>query len=397
MSSSSEIFSNIDTSINNFNNAAIAIRRDLHAHPELGFEEVETTKKIQEALTKIGISSECFPSTTGLFADLRANNAAAKKVLLRADIDALPIQDEKSVAYRSRKDGLMHACGHDVHTTMVISALQALHAAKGAHPLHVRGVFQPAEELGKGAASLIDQNVHIGVDYGISMHVDPTIPLGKVAVRAGAINAGISSFAITFSGKSAHGARPHLGVDAVQLAAQFITTAYARIPRTVDSRDPLTLHFGTINGGVAMNSVADSCVLTGAIRGFKYETMLEAMSELKSIAEGSASIFKAGVEFVINTSMPPVVNDSTVADAMYRATRQIVGEDNVIRDLPTSMGAEDFGEFGKHIPCAMFRLGVSLPGGSAHALHTSHFDIEEDAIAIGAKVLALTVYELAGL
>ncbi len=363
-------------------------------HPELGFEEYETTKKIISELSNQGISGIPFPQTTGLYVELPSSAPAAKSVLLRADIDALPIQDEKDAAYRSRREGVMHACGHDVHTTVLISALQALKQAEVPLPLGVRGVFQPAEELGKGALSLIEQGVLKDIDYAVSLHVDPMIPFGSIAVKPGPINAGITSFTITFRGASAHGARPYLGVDAVQLAAQFITTAYAKVPRSVDSRDPMVLHFGTIQGGRSMNALADSCTITGAIRTLKNEVMKDAVEELRKVGEATVMMFGGGFDFRIDTQMSPVVNDPFVSDAMYRAACEVVGRNQVITDLPTSMGAEDFGAFMQHVPGAMFRLGVADIKENAHMLHTSLFDVQEEAIAIGAKVMALTVFEL---
>lgn len=381
--------------VDSFFNDAKEFRKDLHMHPELSFKEFETTKKIVSKLESFDLSPKTFPETTGVFVDICSNNKEAKTVLLRADIDALPIQDEKDVSYRSRNSGVMHACGHDVHTTVLLTALKALSSSNLSLPFNVKGVFQPAEELGEGARSLINQGVLENVNYAISLHVDPTIPVGSLAVKPGPINAGITSFAITFIGSSAHGARPHLGVDAIQIAAQFISTAYAKVPRSVDARDSMVLHFGTINGGRAMNFVADSCTITGALRTFKNETMKEAVDELRKVAESTAVMFGGSVDFTVKTQMPAVINENLISDSIYYAAEKIIGKNQVITDLPSSMGGEDFGAFLQHVPGGMFRLGIANIKENTHMLHTPLFDAEEESISIGAKTLALSVFELA--
>jgi amidohydrolase len=390
MSITAEIMHSVDS----FSDQAIRIRRELHMNPELSFKEFETTKKISEELSALGLVAIPFEKTTGLYTELKSSRPDAKTVLIRADIDALPIQDEKNTTYRSRNKGVMHACGHDAHTSTLISVLKVLAEKKEELPFSIKGVFQPAEELGKGALSLIDQGVLDGVDYAISLHVEPAIPLGSVSVRSGPTDAGITSFTMTFSGTAAHGARPFLGTDAVQMAAQFITTAYAKVPRSIDNRDPMVLHFGTINGGRAMNFIADSCVISGSIRTLKNETMKDAVEELRRVAEATVMMFGGSMDFKIEVQMAPVVNDPFVSDAMFRAACDTIGKNNVVTDLPASMGGEDFGAFMLQVPGAMIRIGVGNIKQSSQALHTPLFDIEEESIAIAAKILALSVFEL---
>jgi amidohydrolase len=381
-------------SVDSFSDQAIRIRRELHMNPELSFMEFETSKKISEELSRLGLTAIPFEKTTGVYTEIKSGRPSAKTILIRADIDALPIQDEKNTTYRSRNKGIMHACGHDAHSSTLISVLKALAELKEELPFNIKGVFQPAEELGKGALSLIDQGVLEGVDYTISLHVEPAIPLGSVAVRSGPTDAGITSFTMTFSGIAAHGARPFLGVDAVQMASQFITTAYAKVPRSVDNRDPMVLHFGTINGGRAMNFTADTCSITGAIRTLKNETMKEAVEELRRVAESTAMMFGGTMDFKIEVQMAPVINDPFVSEAIYRAACDTIGKSNVVTDFPPSMGGEDFGAFLLQVPGAMMRLGVGTIKQPSQALHTPLFDIEEESIATGAKILALTVFEL---
>jgi IAA-amino acid hydrolase len=388
------ITSKILHAVDSFSDTAIRIRRELHMHPELSFQEFETTKKISEEISKIGLTPIPFEKTTGLYTEIKSNRPNAKTLLIRADIDALPIQDEKNATYRSRNKGIMHACGHDAHSSTLISVLKVLSELKDELPFSIKGVFQPGEELGKGALALIDEGVLDGVDYTISLHVEPYIPLGSVAIRSGSTDAGITAFTMKFSGIAAHGARPFLGADAVQMAAQFITTAYAKVPRSVDNRDPMVLHFGTVTGGRAMNFVADSCVVTGSVRTLKNETMKDAVDELRRVAEATVMMFGGSMDFQIDVQMAPVINDAFVSDAMFRASCDAIGKNNVVTDFPASMGGEDFGAFLLQVPGAMVRVGVGNIKQQTQALHTPLFDIEEGAIAIGAKVLALTVFEL---
>lgn len=391
----------INSLIDSFSEELITFRRELHSEPELGFREFETTKKIKDFLLKEGISSKKFEQSTGLYTylepeDLKSSekNSDNKTIMLRADIDALPIQDEKTVSYHSKRPGVMHACGHDVHSAILVGVLRALSKRKETLPCRVKGIFQPAEELGEGANSLIKQGVLSGVDYAVGLHVDPTIPLGTIAIRNGTINAGIIDFELRFNGTTAHAGRPHMGVDAIAATAHFISTCYALTPRKRDSREAVVLHFGVIEGGAASNIVAESCVVRGGIRGFSNEVTKQTLEDIKKIGEATAITFNASFELKVNVQLAPVLNDKTVAEAIQRAAVSIVGEDRVITDLPTSMGGEDFGAYSMEIPGAMFRLGVDTIRSKPPYLHTPTFDIDESAIAIGCKIMAKTVYEL---
>jgi len=391
----------INSLIDSFSEEVITLRRELHSEPELGFREFETTKKIKEFLFREGILSEKFEESTGLYTYLEPKefktgekNSALKTVMLRADIDALPIQDDKTVGYHSKRAGVMHACGHDVHSAILVGTLRALSKSKETLPCRVKGVFQPAEELGEGANSLIKQGVLKGVDYAIGLHVDPSIPLGTVAIRSGTINSAIIDFELMFHGKSAHSGRPHMGVDAIAATAHFVSTCYALTPRKRDAREAVVLHFGVIEGGVKSTIVAELCTVKGSVRGFSNEVTKNTLEEIRKIGEATAITFNASFELKVNVQLPPVSNDKGVAEAIHRAAISVIGEDRIITDLPTSMGGEDFGAYSMEIPGAMFRLGVDPIRSKPPYLHTPTFDIDESAIAIGCKVMAQSVYEL---
>lgn len=374
------------------NAALIEFRRELHSEPELSFEEHNTTRKISEFLISDGIVSKAFPKTTGLYVDIVSKGAESyPKILLRADIDALPIQDLKTCTYRSKNEGVMHACGHDVHTASVIGALKALNSLKEILKFNIRVVFQPAEELGRGADALIDQGVLEGVSYALAFHVDPTVALGDVAIRPGPINAAVIEFEVRIEGKTAHVARVHQGIDTILPAARLICDSYAHVPKKLDARDPHILYFGKIISGSASNIVSPNATILGTIRAFKSQVAETVYLELQKIGQSIATQTGVTCDISKKISLKAVVNDAAVSDYVLQAATQVVGSEHIIHDLPTSMGGEDFGSIMERVPGAMFRLGVTSKDASVHGLHTPYFDVPESAILTAAEILASSV------
>ncbi|HMO16531.1 MAG TPA: M20 family metallopeptidase [Oligoflexia bacterium] len=379
-------------------NELIEFRRLLHQNPELSFKELETTKRISSFLENEGLNTIKFKDLTGLFVELEGvANDSLPLILVRADIDALPIKDLKECSYKSKNDGVMHACGHDVHTTSVLGMILILNELRHKIPFRVRAVFQPAEELGLGALALVKQDILSGVDYAISLHVDPLVPLGKIAIRSGPINATVREIKITFKGRPTHAARMYQGIDAIGAACSFVNMAYADIPRRIDARDPHLLYFGSFHGGYASNIVADEVTILGTIRAFTSEVSDKILDELMLI--GKAVSLSSGADFHLeeNINVKPVINNPLVSNAIYEAGKNILGEKNIITDLPASMGGEDFGAIMEHVPGAMMRLGVAPECGKAPPVHTQYFDVPEECIFIAASILAESVLKLSGI
>ena len=367
--------------LNSIEKKLIEFRRELHRYPELGFKEYETTNRIASLLESEGLQVTRFKETTGLMVEISGKSGrTGPLVLVRADIDGLPIKDLKSCDYKSRNEGVMHACGHDVHTTVVVGLLLALNKLKSDLDFNVRVVFQPAEELGKGAESLIGQGILENVNYALSLHVDTIVPLGKVAIRAGSINAAVIDFDVVLKGKTAHVARVHEGIDTIGPACQFINWCYSHIPKKIDAREPNLLYFGVFKSGTASNVVSPECYLSATIRAFSTNTAVMVFKEAKKIAQGISESTGVIFEFTELTNLRAVVNDKYVVGLLSQAAMDIVGLDNIISDLPTSMGGEDFGVVISNVPGAMMRLGVAPESGQAPGLHTGTFDIPESAI-----------------
>lgn len=368
----------------------IAFRRELHMNPELGFQEFETTKSIINKLAEYGLEASSFDNVTGCMIRLGASGENA--IALRADIDALPLQDMKDCEYKSRNDGQMHACGHDVHTTILLGALVVL--SKLNLDRSVVGIFQPAEEVGDGARALINEGVLRDIKEIIGLHVEPLLPVGSFSIRPGPQCACVIEFDLEFKGQSAHGARPHLGNDAVLSACQFVNQCYSFVHRRIDAREPHVITFGAINGGSRANIVSESCSLKATIRAFNTDTGEKVLEEVKKIAEGIALMHEVQFDLNIVLKLPAVVNDKAVADKLASAVAAGLGADSVKTDFPASLGGEDFGAYLEHVPGAMFRLGVASGDNKAPALHSQNFDIDEEAIVLGIKAMVASSLKL---
>lgn len=378
--------------VSSMNEDLINFRRSLHEHPEVSFEEKETTKKIVDELSRHGLKAETFNDLTGCVVRLGSsddNNA----ILLRADIDALPLQDNKSCEYRSKVAGKMHACGHDVHSTILVGALSILSKMENLKRPIV-GLFQPAEEVGLGARAVVNMGVLNGVGHVLGLHVEPNLPVGTISIKPGPMCACVIEFNLEFQGKSAHGARPYLGHDTILCASQFISECYSLIPRKIDARDPHVITFGAINGGTRANIIAESCIIKATIRAFNTDTARKVLEEVKRVAEGICIIHETSYHLDILLNLPAVVTDPHIADSVIKGATSVLGSENVIKDFPTSLGGEDFGVYLEHLKGGMFRLGVASPGKDAPALHAQNFDVDEEVIAVGVKVLVSSVLEI---
>ncbi|TFV53568.1 amidohydrolase [Blastococcus sp. TF02A-35] len=364
----------------------VSVRRHLHAHPELAFAEFETTAFLEQRLRAAGLKPRRLPTGTGLVCDV--GSGPGPTVVLRADIDALPLADLKDVPYASTREGLCHACGHDVHTTVVLGVALALAGLDGL-PGRVRIVFQPAEEsVPGGATEVVASGVLDGASRAFAVHCDPSVPVGKVGLRTGAITAACDRMDVTLTGPGGHTARPQMTVDLVDALGRLITDLPGLLSRQVDPRSGMSLVWGAVNAGVAANAIPQRGTLRGTVRVLDREAWKGAEELLTALVERVAATTGAevGVDYI--RGVPPVVNDPRCVALLRSAAIGSVGSDNLVLSQQ-SMGGEDFGWFADLMPIALARLGTH-GGGAPLDLHRGTFDVDERAIGVGVRLLART-------
>ncbi|MFO0907860.1 MAG: amidohydrolase [Isosphaeraceae bacterium] len=371
-----------------------AFRRHLHAHPEPSHEEYGTTELLAARLREAGLAVRIPTSRRGLIAGPESDGTGI--VAIRGDIDALRIHDLKDVGYRSTRDGVMHACGHDAHATMVLGAAEALWSCRNVLPESVRwrAVFQPAEETGLGAREMIEAGAVEGVRAIVALHVDPELETGCVAQRSGVMTAFCSDLRVVVKGVGGHAARPHQSTDPIAVAVQFVSTVYQFVPRSVDSREAAVITFGSIHGGGSANAIPERVELAGTIRTLSWSAAVKVEERLRQIGAGLAEASGAEIEIRIERGVDAVVNDRAVNAACVLAASEVVGPGQVRPIALPSMGGEDFAGYLAHTPGCLLRLGVASENRPRHFLHSPHFDIDERALTIGAKVLARSVVHL---
>jgi amidohydrolase len=364
----------------------IALRRALHAHPEVGRDEHETTARVAAALAEAGLSPTVLSVGTGLVCDI---GTAGPVVALRADIDALPLQDAKDVPYRSQVDGVCHACGHDVHTAAVVGAGLAL--ARLELPGRVRLLLQPAEEqMPGGALDVIAEGWLDDVSTVFALHCDPSLEVGQVGLKEGPLTAAADSVELLLTGPGGHTARPQNTVDLVHAAASVATGLPDALSRLVDPRAGVCLVWGQIAAGDAPNAIPRQAVLSGTLRVLDLDVWERAPALVEELARQLAAPFGAAVTVTYQRGVPPVVNDRSAVRLMERAVVASLGSDAAV---PTkqSLGGEDFAWYLEKVPGCMARLGVRSAGSTAaFDLHQPTFDVDEKAILVGARVLVET-------
>ncbi|MER5964090.1 amidohydrolase [Streptomyces sp. NPDC002057] len=361
----------------------IAFRRDLHMHPELGNQEFRTTAALKARLEAAGLAPKVLPGGTGLICDIGTPDHDRPMLALRADLDALPIPDVKTVAYRSTVANRAHACGHDVHTTAVLGAGLVLADLdrRGLLPNAVRLLFQPAEEvLPGGAADAIEAGVLDGVGRIIAVHCDPKVDAGRIGLRAGPITSACDRLEITLDGPGGHTARPHLTTDLVTAAARIATDVPAVLARRVDARSGLSVTWGRIEAGHACNVIPQHAELSGTVRCLDLPTWREAPDLVHAAVDEIAALHRAKSTVTYVRGVPPVVNDPGVTELLAAAMTARRGP-YAIEDTEQSLGGEDFSWYLEHVPGAMARLGVRTPGDTrVRDLHAGDFDVDERSI-----------------
>ncbi|GHD44990.1 amidohydrolase [Streptomyces galbus] len=374
----------------------VAFRRDLHMHPELGNQEFRTTAAIKARLEKAGLRPRVLSGGTGLICDIGDVDPATGSVMaLRADIDALPIPDTKSdCAYRSTVPDRAHACGHDVHTTVVLGAglVMAELYRDGLLPRPVRLIFQPAEEvLPGGAADAIACGALDGVGRIIAVHCDPRVDAGRIGLRVGPITSACDRLEISLEGPGGHTARPHLTTDLVTAAARVVTDVPALVGRRVDTRAGLAVTWGRIDCGHAPNVIPQHAELSGTVRCLDIDAWRLAPDMVVAAIDEVANLHRAKSEINYVRGVPPVVNDAEVVDLLDSAMTARRGADSV-ESTEQSLGGEDFSWYLEHVPGAMARLGVRPPGErTVRDLHQGDFDADESAIQVGVELFTAAV------
>ena len=387
------VLKRVEAQLNRIAPQLLQIRRHIHQRPELSGQEFATTAYLTKRLAAARIPHRVGPGKRGVISEIVTSSAAgAPVVAVRADIDALPIQEENKVRYSSKESGVMHACGHDAHTAILLGMTLALYRARPL-PFGWRSIFQPSEETGRGAREMVAHGALEGVDAVIALHVDPTLPVGQAGVTAGPRSAFCQDFTIAVRGRGGHGARPHTTVDPIATAANLITLLYQVIPRQTDARDPIVVTIGVINGGHAANVIPDIVSLEGTIRSMSSSVAISARETVERLCAGVAQSFGATVSPTFESLLPGMVNDSRIAALFASVARRLLGPDNVVTGQPPSMGSEDFADYLPVVPGCMLTLGVKAAGREVTPLHTSTFDIDEKALLIGARLLATTLLE----
>jgi amidohydrolase len=364
----------------------VRVRRDLHSHPEIGYEEHRTTALLLDKLSEVGLAPKVLTRGTGLVCDVGSGDGPV--VVLRADIDALPLQDEKLVPYRSTVPGLCHACGHDVHTTAVLGAGLALARVADQLDGTVRLVFQPAEEqMPGGALDVIAEGWMEGVSSAFGLHCDPALEVGRVGLKSGAITAAADALEVVLTGPGGHTSRPHNTVDLIHVLASVATGLPNALGRLVDPRAGLCLVWGHVSAGVAANAIPRSGVLKGTLRVLDKEAWHDAPQMVQRVVDGLVLPYGAHAEVRYQRGVPPVVNDPSATALFAAAVRGSLGTSAAVPTLQ-SLGGEDFGWYLEHVPGAMARLGVKPPGQERpHDLHQGTFDIDEAALPVAVTVL----------
>ena len=374
----------------------VDFRRDLHAHPEIGYHEFRTTRRIKLRLEAAGLRPVVLPKGTGLLVDIGAGSEPV--VGLRADMDALPISDEKNVPYRSTVANACHACGHDVHTTVLLGTglVLARMSAAGALPGRVRLIFQPAEEVPCGALDVLAAGGIASVDRVFALHCDPRLDVGKVGTRVGAITAACDKITVRVTGPGGHTARPHLTADLVYALGKIITELPAALSRRVDPRSSLSLVWGRVNAGAAANAIPDDGIVEGTVRCLDDEAWHQAPDLLKALIDSVASAYGVVADLSYVRNVPPTVNEAISTAMVEAAADRVLGSDAIV-SAPQSLGGEDFAWYLESIPGALARLGTRTPGsGADFDIHQPAFDVDERAIGVGVRLMVATALTAMG-
>ncbi len=372
----------------------IQIRRTIHQNPELGFEEFETAKLVSEALDKMGILQRTGVGGTGVIGIIEGANPG-KTIAIRADLDALPIDEQSGVSFASKVPGKMHACGHDAHTSIALGTAMVLNQMKDQLKGRVKLIFQPNEEGLGGAKAMIEDGVleDPAIDIILGYHNWPLLEAGKVGYQGGAVFAASDFFDVTLKGVSGHAAHPHTTVDTIAAAAFFITQLQTIVSREIAPVDPAVVSVGKIEGGTARNIIAGEVCLSGGIRGQSTEVMKRVEETMRRLLDGIKAGMRVDYELDYRVAVPVLRNDLEVLDQVLVSARKILGEENVEALDYSSMGSEDLAFFTERLPSAHLRIGSKIDGLDT-MLHKANYDCNEEAIPTGVRAISQAALDL---
>ena len=367
-----------------FGEKIVALRRDIHREPELGFDTEKTAEKVLAALGSLPLDIETGVAKNGIVATLEGEGDGPT-VALRADMDALPILEDTGLPFASETEGKMHACGHDGHTSMLVGAAHVLSGMRDRFDGTVKLVFQPAEEGGGGGKVMVDEGVADGVSSIFALHLWPGLPFGKVATKAGPIMAAADAFEMEIKASGGHGAMPHLACDAIAIAAQVVTALQTIVSREVDPVEPAVLTVGEIGAGTAFNIIPDKARIGGTVRTLNADLRKRIPARMEELARGVAQGMRGDVDLDYTFSYPVTVNDEAAADLALSVAEDLFGGESVLELPNPSMGGEDFAYFLQKVPGAFIWLGI---GEDASGLHTPGFAFDEEILPRGSALLA---------
>jgi amidohydrolase len=371
----------------------IEIRRHIHSHPELSGQEYQTAAYVAGVLSSCGLQVKEGIGKVGVVGELSGSGRDRRLLAIRTDMDALPIQERTGLEFASRQTGIMHACGHDVHTTVGLGTAMVLSQLGEILPGNLRFLFQPAEEIAQGAMWMVQDGVMEGVSSILSTHVFPSIPAGVVGIRYGTLTAAADDLEIVILGESGHGARPHEATDAIWIASQVITALQQAIARTQNPLRPVVLTIGQINGGRAPNVIADQVRLLGTVRSLHPETSAALPQWIEGIVAGVCQTYGARCEVNYRRGVPAVQNDLKLTQLLESAAQEAWGQKSVLIIPEASLGAEDFSVYLQQAPGSMFRLGVGFRDRHNYPLHHPQFAIDESAIITGVVTFAYAAWK----
>lgn len=369
----------------------VNIRRHIHANPELSYQEYNTAKYVAEQLRNIGIEPKEGVAETGLTAVIEGKNPTKKVIALRADMDALPITEANDVPYKSKNEGIMHACGHDAHTASLLGTCKILHELRNEFEGTIKLIFQPGEEKNPGGASLMIKDGALknpAPSSILGQHVMPLIPVGKIGFRSGMYMASCDEIYLTVKGKGGHGAIPELAVDPVLITAHILVALQQIISRNASPKTPTVLSFGKVIANGATNIIPDEVKVDGTFRAMNEEWRADAHQKITKMAQSIAEGMGGSCEVFISKGYPYLENDPLTTVAARKAASEYVGQENIV-ELPLWMGAEDFSYYTQEIPACFYRLGTrNEEKGITSYVHTPTFNIDESALEIGSGLMA---------
>lgn len=362
--------------------AMLSMRRDLHRHPELSWQETRTAEKVCARLRQLGVDYRHSIAGTGVVGEI-PGRMANRVIALRADMDALPVHEETELPFSSNVDGVMHACGHDGHTSMLLGAASLLANDRGL-PATVRLIFQPAEETGRGALAMIDAGVLEDVAMIFGGHLDRHYPTGEIAVTDGSVNASSDRFTIEITGQGGHAARPHESIDAVVVGSLMVMAIQTIVSREINPAHPSVVSVGRFDAGTAANVIAGGAKLEGSIRSQDAAVREHLHTAIRRVAESVGKLHGARVNVDIEMGTPVVMNEGAITSLSRKAAGKAVGEAQVCEMTNVNMGGEDFGYYLNHVPGCYVRFGGQIPGKENYPAHSSKFDFDEAALISGA-------------